>query len=110
LGQHYNLTQIPFEVGTDSNIGLSLDFHITIYFEQPKTSYEHDEILAKIQDRFKQMSIPLGEDILHPITMLCKYTKQKEDPRIWARIIKAHLLKPEIHAIDLLRGTRPFIL
>jgi hypothetical protein len=60
--------------------------------------------------RFEQMAIPLGTSILHPITVLCKHAKQKEDPRIWAGIIKAHLLKPEIHAIDLLKGTRPFIL
>jgi hypothetical protein len=38
------------------------------------------------------------------------HTKHKEDPRIWAGIIKTHLLKPETHAIDLLEGTRPFIL
>jgi hypothetical protein len=82
LGQHYNLTQIPFEIATNLDTGLSLDFHITIYFEQPKTPYEHDEILAKAQERFEQMSIPLGTDILHPITVLCKHTKQKEEPRI----------------------------
>jgi hypothetical protein len=110
LGQHFNLTQIPFEVYTNPNTGLSLDFHITIYFEQPKTPFEHDDILAKAQKRFEQLSIPLGSDILHPITVFCKHTKQREDPRIWAGIIKVHLLHPEIHAIDLLRGTRPFIL
>jgi hypothetical protein len=110
LGRHYNLTQLPFEVETHPDTGLSLDFHITIYFEQPKTPFEHDEILIKAQERFEQMAIPLGNGILHPITVFCKHTKQKEDPRIWAGIIKAHLLKPEIHAIDLLRGTRPFIL
>jgi hypothetical protein len=37
LGQHYNLTQIPFEVATNLDTWLSLDFHITIYFEQSKT-------------------------------------------------------------------------
>lgn len=88
LGQHFNLTQIPFEVGRNLDTGLSLDFHITIYFEQPKTPFEHDDILAKAQKRFEQMSIPLGNDILHPITMFCKHTKQREDPRIWAGIIK----------------------
>jgi hypothetical protein len=110
LGQHFNLTQIPFEVDTNPDTGLSLDFHITIYFEQPKTPFEHDDILAKAQKRFEQMSIPLGNDILYPITMFCKHTKQREDPRIWAGIIKVHLLHPEIHAIGLLKGTRPFIL
>jgi hypothetical protein len=75
LGQHFNLTQIPFEVDTNPDTGLSLDFHITIYFEQPKTPFEHDDILAKAQKRFEQMSIPLGNDILHPITVFCKHTK-----------------------------------
>jgi hypothetical protein len=110
LGQHYNLTQLPFEVETHPETELSLDFHVTIYFEQPKIPFEYDEILAKAQQRFEQMSIPLGTGILHPITVFYKHTKQREEPRIWAGIIKVHLLKPEIHAIDLLRGTRSFIL
>jgi hypothetical protein len=98
LGQHYNLTQLPFEVETYPITGLFLDFHITIYFEQPKTPFVHDKILAKAQERFAQMDIPLGTGILHPITVLCKHTKQKDDPRIWAGIIKAHLQKSKIHA------------
>jgi hypothetical protein len=110
VGQYYNLTQLPFEVETNPDTGLSLDFHITIYFEQPKHPFEHDEILSKAQNMFKQMGIPLSTGILHPITVFYKHTKQKEDPRIWAGIIKIHLQKPEIHAINLLRGTRPFIL
>ena len=52
LDQYYNLTQIPFEVETNPKAKLSLDFHVTIYFEQPRTSFEHDEILAKAMDRF----------------------------------------------------------
>jgi hypothetical protein len=75
LGQHCNLIQIPFEVATNPDTGLSLDFHITIYFEQSKTPFEHDEILAKAQERFEQMSIPLGKDILYPITVFCIHTK-----------------------------------
>jgi hypothetical protein len=43
LGQHYNITQLPFEVETHPDTGLSLDFHVTIYFEQPKTLFEHDQ-------------------------------------------------------------------
>jgi hypothetical protein len=53
LGQHYNITQLLFEVEIHPNIGLSLDSHVTIYFEQPKTLFEHDEILAKAQQRFE---------------------------------------------------------
>jgi hypothetical protein len=68
------------------------------------------KILAKAQQRFEQMEIPLGKGILHRITVFYKHTKQREDPRIWASIIKAHLLQPETHALDLLRGIKPFIL
>jgi hypothetical protein len=110
LDQHYNLTQLPFEVETNPDTGFSLDFHVTIYFEQPRTPFEHDEILTKAMERFEQMAILLGTSILHPITVLCKHSKQKDEPRIWAGIIKAHLLKLEIHAIGMLKGTRPFIL
>ena len=53
LGQYYNLTQLPFKVETNPVIGLSLDFHITIYFEHPITPFEHDEILSKAQKRFE---------------------------------------------------------
>ena len=110
LGQHYNLTQLLFEVETNPETGISLDFHNTIYFEQPKIPFTHDEIFTKATKRFEQMEIPLGTSILHPITVLCKHTKYKEDPRIWVGIIKAHLLNPKAHAIRLLRETRPFIL
>jgi hypothetical protein len=110
LGQHYNLTQIPFEVEVHPDTGLSLDFHVTIFFEKPKTAFTHDEILDKAFKRFEEMKIPFGTNIRHPISILCKNTKTQEEPRTWVGILKAHLLKPEIHAIDLLRGIRPFIL
>jgi hypothetical protein len=110
LGQHYNLTQIPFEVEVHPDTGLSLDFHVTIFFEKPMTAFGHDEILDKALKRFEEMGIPLGTNIRHPISVLCKHTKTREEPRIWVGILKAHLLKPEIHGIDLLRGVRPFLL
>jgi hypothetical protein len=103
LGQHYNLTQIPFEVEVNPDTGLSLDFHVTIFFE-------HDEILDKAPKRFEEMGIPLGTNIPHPISVLYKHTKTKEEPRIWVGILKAHLLQPEVHGIDLLQGVRPFLL
>jgi hypothetical protein len=33
LGQHYNITQLSFEVETHPDTGLSLNFQVTIYFE-----------------------------------------------------------------------------
>jgi hypothetical protein len=64
LGQYYNLTQLPFEVEISQDTGLSLDFHITIYFDQPKTPFEHDQILSKALESFLHMEIPLGTNIL----------------------------------------------
>jgi hypothetical protein len=110
LGQHYNLTQIPFEVEVHPDTGLSLDFHVTIFFERPQTAFGHDEILDMALKRFEEMKIPLGTNIRHPISILCKHTKTREEPRIWVGILKVHLLQPEVHGIDLLRGVRPFIL
>ena len=34
-GQHFNITQIPFEVETDPESGLSYDYQVAIYFEKP---------------------------------------------------------------------------
>jgi hypothetical protein len=110
LGQHYNLTQIPFEVEVHLDIGLSLDFHVNIFFERPQTTFGHDKILDKALKRFEEMEIPLGTSIRHPINVLCKHTKTREEPRVWVGIIKVHLLQPKIDGIDLLRGVRPFIL
>jgi hypothetical protein len=110
LGQHYNLTQIPFEVEVHPDTGLSLEYHVTIFFEKPMIAFGHDEILDKPLKRFEEMGIPLGTNIRHPISVLCKHTKTREEPRIWVGILKTHLLKPEIHGIDLLRGVRPFLL
>jgi hypothetical protein len=110
VGQHFNLTQIPFEIETHPDTGLALDFHVAIFFEKPKTAFEHDVILDKAHKRFEDMRILLGTNVRHPISVLCKNTKMHEEPRTWVGILKAHLMNPEVHGIELLRGTRPFIL
>ena len=38
-GQHFNLTQLPFDVEVDEN-GFSLDYQISIYFELKDTKWE----------------------------------------------------------------------
>jgi hypothetical protein len=78
VGQHFNLTQIPFEVETHPDTGLALDFHVAIFFEKPNIAFEHDVILDKARRRFEDMSIPLGTNVRHPINVLCK---KNEDAR-----------------------------
>jgi hypothetical protein len=56
------------------------------------------------------MEILLGTDLIDPVTILCKHTKEGEQRGIWFGIIKLHLLSPEVDGINLLKGLRPFIL
>jgi hypothetical protein len=47
LRQHFNLIHLSFGIKINPDIGLMLDFHISIYFEQLKTHFEHEEIVIK---------------------------------------------------------------
>lgn len=106
LGQHYNLTQLSFEVETDPDTGLSQDFHVAIFFQKPIRQYSHEEILALTQARLKEMRIALGSMIAEPIAILCR----NGSSRHWAGTIKLHLKHPGVDGINLLHGNRPFIL
>jgi hypothetical protein len=105
-GQHFNLTQLPFEIETDIDTGLSHDYHVAIYFQKPIQQSTHEEIMAQTQARLKEMRIPLGSKIADPIAILCK----NGSTRHWAGTIKLHLKHPEIDGINLLSGIRHFIL
>jgi hypothetical protein len=105
-GQHFNITQIPFEVETDPDTGLSYDYQIAIYFQKPTRQYAHEEILALTQARLKEMRIALGSKIAEPIAILCK----NGSARHWSGTIKLHLKHPGVDGMNLLRGNRPFIL
>ena len=105
-GQHFNITQLPFEVETDPNNGLSYDYQIAIYFQKPTRQYSHDEILAMTQARLSDMRIVLGSKIAEPIAVLCK----NGSARHWSGTIKLHLKYPGIDGINLLKGIRAFIL
>lgn len=59
-----------------------------------------------MQARLKEMRIPLGTKIAEPITILCR----NGSSRHWAGTIKLHLKFPGVDGINLLNGTRPFIL
>ena len=106
IGQHFNITQIPFEIETDPDTGLSLDYQVAIYFQKPSRQYSHEEILAMTQARLKDMKIALGNKIAEPIAILCR----NGSTRHWAGTIKLHLKHPGVDGINLLTGTRPFIL
>lgn len=45
-GQHFNITQLPFEIETDPDTGFSQDYHVAIFFQKPIHQYTHAEILA----------------------------------------------------------------
>ena len=105
-GQHFNITQLPFEVETDPENGLSFDYHIAIYFQKPTRQYSHEEILALTQARLKDMKITLGSKIAEPIAVLCK----NGSARHWSGTIKLHLKYPGLDGINLLKGNRAFII
>jgi hypothetical protein len=105
-GQHYNITQLPFEVEIDPDTGLSHDYHVPIYFQKSNRQCTHEEILTSTQARLKEMRIPLGNKIAEPIAILCR----NGSSRHWTGTIKLHLKFPGVDGINLLNGTRPFIL
>jgi hypothetical protein len=105
-GQHFNITQLPFEIETDPDTGLSQDYHVTIYFQNPSRQYTHEEVLALAQARLKEMRIALGNKIAEPIAILCR----NGSSRHWAGTIKLHLKYPGVDGINLLNDIRPFIL
>ena len=105
-GQHFNITQLPFEVEVDPDTGLSYDYQVAIYFQKPTKQYTHEEILNSTQARLKDMRIALGTKIAEPIAILCK----NGSARHWSGTIKLHLKHPGVDGINLLNGTRLFIL
>jgi hypothetical protein len=50
-GQHYNITKIPFDIPTDPDTGLSLDYHIAIYFVPLVIPILHDVVKALVLKR-----------------------------------------------------------
>ena len=105
-GQHYNITQLPFQIDTDPDTGLSQDYQVAIFFQKPIKQYTHEEILTLTQVRLKETRIALGNKIAEPIAILCR----NGSARHWAGTIKLHLKYPGVDGINLLSGTRPFML
>ena len=110
LGQHLNLTQIPYDIPIDPNTCLALDFHIAIEFQLPNTPLLHNLIKELVRKRLELMQIPLGTNIIEPISIMRMSVKRGGKKGVWAGIAKFHFLHPEIDGVALLKGLRPFIL
>ena len=109
-GQHFNLTQLPIETKIDPGTGLSMDYHIAVYFERPSTYYTHNEILTMATSRLACMSIEMGIGLAEPIYIPCKEKERNSKIKFWTGTIKIHLKNPKIDGINMLKGLRPFIL
>ena len=109
-GQHFNLTQLPIETKVDPGTGLSLDYHIAVFFERPSTDYTHNEILTMTTNRLAHMGIELGIGLAEPIYIPCKEKERNSKIKFWTGTIKIHLKHPKVGGIGMLKGLRPFIL
>jgi hypothetical protein len=109
-GQHLNLTQLPQEIEIDPISKLSKDFYIAIHFQLPNTPLMHNHVKELVQEMLDDMKIPLGTNLIEPISILCMSVKKGGMKEVWAGIIKLHLLNPHIDGIALLTGLRAFIL
>ena len=109
-GQHFNLTQLPIETEVDPGTGLSLDYHIAVYFERPSTDYTHNEICTMATARLACMNIEIGIGLAEPIYIPCKEKEKNSKIKFWTGTIKIHLKHPREDGIGMLKGLRPFIL
>ena len=103
-GQHFNLTQLPFDMEVDEN-GFSFDYQIAINFKLKETKWKNDIIMTKVKERLEIMNIKTCDLIGEPIAIMC-YHKSTT----WSGTIKLHLENPVVDAKSLLQGTKAFIL
>ena len=103
-GQHFNLTQLPFDMEVDEN-GFSFDYQVAVHFERKETKWDKDTILNKVKKRLDIMKIKTYNLIGEPIAIMC-YHKSTT----WSGTIKLHLENPVVDAKNLLQGTKAFIL
>ena len=88
VGQHFNLTQIPFDVEVDDQ-GFAYDYHIAIHFEIEENRWAKDVIMEKTKERLKTMNIEVREGISENIAIFCFHKST-----IWNGVIKIHLKEP----------------
>src|ERR1700737_260028 len=109
-GQHLNLTQLPNEIEIDPITCMSLDFQIAIHFQPPNNPLFHNHVKELVKERLNDMKIPLGTNLIEPISILCMSIKRGGIKGVWAGIVKLHLLHPQTDGEAVLTGLRPFIL
>ena len=68
-GQHFNLTQIPFDVEVDGN-GFALDYQIAISFEIGNLKVSKENVMERVKERLKKMKIAIGSMIGEPIAIV----------------------------------------
>ena len=67
-GQHFNLTQIPFDVENDEHNFL-FDYHIAIAFEIRTSKWSKEVIMDKVKARLSKRKIGIGKLIGEPIAI-----------------------------------------
>jgi len=105
IGQHYHLTQIPFDVEMDNTTGYALVYQLVLHYSKPKKDYTSATIVKMTIERLQSMNIILG-DIPEPIAPLCNSIGSKA----WNGMIMIHLKDPIIDGTALLKGKRVFAL
>jgi hypothetical protein len=104
-GQHYHLTQIPFDAEIVPETGYAKTYQILLHFEKTLRDYSSKEISELIAAQLLTMGMDTGE-ILEPIAPLCSARGAKP----WNDMIKIHLKNPETNGQALLTGARVFSL
>ena len=103
-GQHFNLTQIPFDIEVDEH-GFFLDHHIAITYEIGASKWSKDVIMEKIKRRLNKMKIEVGEMIGESIALMYYYKSIN-----CSGVIKIHLKNQKSDGTTLLQGFKAFIL
>jgi len=69
--QHFNLTQIPFDVEVNINIQLALDYQILLHFEKPIEPLNTKQAIAKVLLFFQEMKIEIGDSVAEFVAISC---------------------------------------
>ena len=102
--QLLTITQLPSHVHANSLTGLSPTYHVQISFDKA-FEYTREEAKNIVLARLVHMKIPLDPTYPDPLSIICRRSTS-----IWNGLIKLRLQSPDIHAIPLLQGNRPFVL
>ena len=80
LGQYLNLIQILYDIPIHPNTCLALDSHVAIEFQLPNIFLLHNHV--KERKILEFMQIPLGINLIKPISIMCMSVKRGGEKRI----------------------------